>query len=421
MAPITRRNFLATAGLTALGATLPRRARAGTPTAKNLIVVFASGGWDPTHVLDPKTDGTQVDLPPGSVQMYGNLPIFVDAGRPNVTAFFDSYAPVSAVVNGIQINSIAHPECRERILTGTRSETSPDLAVIAAFELGWELPAPYLVLGTTAYSGDLASGIARVGARNQIVALLDPTAAAGGPYPVPNYLPSTDDAAAIRAYVESRAERVRAGRASLGKNLSRLNDYLDSLGRGDLLVANRAGFGTTTSTLSLASQRALAVQMIEEQIAFSVMVDSGEGWDTHSTNSDQEQAHDDLYRELKLLADDLAGRPGKQAGNSMLDETVVLVASEMGRTPKLNSTVGKDHWPVGSLLVFGGGVAGGKAYGGTTDGLEARTVDFATGDPDDGNGQALDYSNVVAGLIRLVGADPANFLPDVEVFDAFVA
>ncbi|MFQ5734596.1 MAG: DUF1501 domain-containing protein, partial [Planctomycetaceae bacterium] len=48
----------------------------------------------------------------------------------------------------------------------------------------------------------------------------------------------------------------------------------------------------------------------------------------------------------------------------MLKETLVCVASEFGRTPKINRSAGRDHWPkVFSVLLAGGGIKGGQAYG----------------------------------------------------------
>ena len=48
----------------------------------------------------------------------------------------------------------------------------------------------------------------------------------------------------------------------------------------------------------------------------------------------------------------------------MLDSTMVCIASEFGRTPKINGTAGRDHWPkVFSVVMAGGGVKGGQVYG----------------------------------------------------------
>jgi uncharacterized protein (DUF1501 family) len=50
--------------------------------------------------------------------------------------------------------------------------------------------------------------------------------------------------------------------------------------------------------------------------------------------------------------------------NGLLDSTVVMVSSEFGRTPKINATAGRDHWPkVFSVVLAGGGFKKGFAYG----------------------------------------------------------
>jgi Protein of unknown function (DUF1501) len=48
----------------------------------------------------------------------------------------------------------------------------------------------------------------------------------------------------------------------------------------------------------------------------------------------------------------------------MLDSTLVMVSSEFGRTPKINATAGRDHWPkVFSVVLAGGGIKKGSIYG----------------------------------------------------------
>jgi hypothetical protein len=92
------------------------------------------------------------------------------------------------------------------------------------------------------------------------------------------------------------------------------------------------------------------------------------GWDTHN----------DLYTRLKegytgaktpvglipsldlavsALIDDLKDR-------RLLDETLIVVMGEFGRTPKLNTAGGRDHWPrVFSVALAGGGISGGRVIG----------------------------------------------------------
>jgi hypothetical protein len=48
----------------------------------------------------------------------------------------------------------------------------------------------------------------------------------------------------------------------------------------------------------------------------------------------------------------------------LLKETLVMVSSEFGRTPKINRNAGRDHWPkVFSVVLAGGGIKGGMIYG----------------------------------------------------------
>ncbi len=48
----------------------------------------------------------------------------------------------------------------------------------------------------------------------------------------------------------------------------------------------------------------------------------------------------------------------------LLKETLVMISSEFGRTPKINAQAGRDHWPkVFSVVLAGGGIKGGQIYG----------------------------------------------------------
>ena len=52
----------------------------------------------------------------------------------------------------------------------------------------------------------------------------------------------------------------------------------------------------------------------------------------------------------------------------MLEDTLVVLATEFGRTPRINQNAGRDHFPAAfSCVLAGGGIKGGVAYGKTTD------------------------------------------------------
>jgi hypothetical protein len=418
---LNRRNVLFGAVAGAAGVTLLRAGRGraqATPPTRNLFVILASGGWDTTYSIDPKPGLDTVDIPAGSPGTYGDLDVWLPTSPTgSIDAFFRAYAPMTALVRGISIRSIAHPECRKRILTGGPSSESPDFAAICAHELGRELPLPYLVLGDDAFTGPLGASAGRVGATNQITALLDPAKAydapPGAPYAQPAFVPTGPDEEAIRAFVTARAERERAVRGARGYNKARLDDFQSSLERSDRLRPYAAGFGERGRNLQLDDQAALAAQVVEQGIARAVMLDSRIAWDTHDGNEEQGLFHDALFGSLKRFLDDLSNRPGARAGSTLLDESVVVVVSEMSRTPKLNARGGKDHWPVTSAVVVGAGVRGGRAYGATSDRMEAMPVDLATGQVAEG-GATIQTNNLAAGLLHLVGIDPERYFPGVE-------
>jgi uncharacterized protein (DUF1501 family) len=421
---MNRRELLTYAGAAGALAMLPSRkpvharTRAAS-TPRRLLLVCAQGGWDTTYALDPKAQSAKCDVPAGAVQRFGELDVFTDASRPNVTAFFTKYAPLTAVVRGISVASVAHRECLKRMATGTRSETNADMGALIAHDLGNDLPLPYLILGDTAFTGPYAVSAGRVGATNQIIALLDPDQA----YPSngrPAFVTTGTEDAILARYANASVDRVRATRGATGYNRRRTNDFIESIDRGKRLEAVRAGFGQRGRTLALDAQVDLALDALEQDISQAVMLNTRLGWDTHDTNTDQAGFHEATFAGLTRLLDGLAARPGREAGTKMLDDTVVVCFSEFSRTPKLNSALGKDHWPVTSAMVMGAGVKGGHAYGATDDGVDSLPIDFATGAASAG-GRTLLSSHFVAGALELCGVDPLQHLGPTEVFHAFVA
>lgn len=82
------------------------------------------------------------------------------------------------------------------------------------------------------------------------------------------------------------------------------------------------------------------------------------GWDMHNNvATSMRRSAPSLDQALATLIKDLDQR-------GQLDTTLVMVTSEFGRTPKINSTAGRDHWPkVFSVMLAGGGIKGGQIYG----------------------------------------------------------
>jgi hypothetical protein len=84
-----------------------------------------------------------------------------------------------------------------------------------------------------------------------------------------------------------------------------------------------------------------------------------QSWDTHVANfpSLKNTLLPTSDQAWSALIEDLDQR-------GLLDETLVLVMGEMGRTPKINKDGGRDHWTnCYSVLLAGGGIRGGMLYG----------------------------------------------------------
>lgn len=145
----------------------------------------------------------------------------------------------------------------------------------------------------------------------------------------------------------------------------------------------------------------LARRLVERGVRFVTV--NQRGWDTH----------ENLYTRLKegytgakvgvglipsldlavsALIDDL-----KQIG--LLDETLIVVMGEFGRTPKINTRGGRDHWPrVFSVALAGGGVRGGQVIG-SSDAVGESPVD-----------RPVTPSDLVCTIYTLLGLDPASEL-----------
>ena len=104
------------------------------------------------------------------------------------------------------------------------------------------------------------------------------------------------------------------------------------------------------------SRMLLARRLVESGARFVTLTYGS--WDMHSnikgSIEGQVPAFDQAFA---MLIRDLDDR-------GLLDSTLVCVASEFGRTPKINGNAGRDHWPkVFSVVMAGGGVKRGIVYG----------------------------------------------------------
>jgi hypothetical protein len=121
-------------------------------------------------------------------------------------------------------------------------------------------------------------------------------------------------------------------------------------------------------------------------------------WDTHSQNFKQmkQSLAPTLDTAFRALIDDLDER-------GRLDDTLVVINAEFGRTPTINKNAGRDHWPwVYSLVFAGAGIRPGTIHG-ASDNSAAYPTESPHG-PED----------IAATIYHLLGVQPDTLLHDTE-------
>jgi hypothetical protein len=158
-------------------------------------------------------------------------------------------------------------------------------------------------------------------------------------------------------------------------------------GQGCLLARRLVEAGVTFVTVSFAAS--IGGRRIDEG-----------GWDTHGFDNTRMFEIVDKYqhpltdRTLSVLLDDLEDR-------GLLDDTLVLWMGEFGRTPKINDSASRDHWPqCYTALLAGGGVKRGYVHGASdSSGMYPAR-------------QPVRPEDLAATLYMLMGIDPASEVHD---------
>ncbi len=154
--------------------------------------------------------------------------------------------------------------------------------------------------------------------------------------------PDLDQAKTLHQVTMQKAQRIMS------------SDQLKAFDVSKVPTADRAVYGDTPFGRGCLA----AVRLIEAGVRCVEVTLNG--WDTHANNAEGQAkqvaildaAYASLIRDLKR--------------RGLLDHTIVLCGGEFGRTPKINLLEGRDHWPSGfSMLVAGGGFAGGRVIGET--------------------------------------------------------
>jgi Protein of unknown function (DUF1501) len=119
---------------------------------------------------------------------------------------------------------------------------------------------------------------------------------------------------------------------------------------------------------------------------------------------------EDISAFLRLLA------TIRNAHGPLIDQTTIMIGTEMGRYHRINLFQGRDHWPENTWAFAGRGIRttpGGVTVGSTDALRRGNAIDFDTGESIEGKGRPVSVESAFATLVRAAGLDPtaAGYAP----------
>ena len=407
--PSSRREFLYVGLVGSLGLTMSDAFRnslqgapategrlgAGSGRAKSVINIYLPGGMSHQESFDPKIDAP-VEYRGPMEAVKTSLPgVFFSENLKETAKIADRISVIRSMTHG----EAAHERGTHAMFTGYRPSPAisyPSMGSVVAHQLGprADLP-PYVLIPnqTTPFAGTGYLGPA-FGA----FALGSDPASDGF---------AVRDLSLPGGIDPERFARRREMRSVVDAHFSALekSDLLDGMDsfyqRAYALVSSekaRAAFDIKAEPAKTrdaygrnqAGQRMLLARRLVEAGVRFVSLTYG-SWDHHDNikraNGTQMPNFDKAYA---TLIRDLEER-------GLLDSTLVVVSTEFGRTPKINGTAGRDHWPkVFSVALAGGGVKRGFVHG-ASDGTGAE--------PDS---DPMGVEDFAATVFHQIGIDPAR-------------
>ncbi len=362
-----RRHFLKQCAAAGMGLALPvalpdiacAEAKEPEPYDGPFYVVFnASGGWDTTYLMDPKGGDINRLYQEGDILTEGNhrlAPIakHVQEGMSNED-FFKRYGKELLVINGIDYSTNAHSACSRYMATGKLDSLAyPTFAALVAACRNPQSPLAFLTFGNYSATGNLVP-MSRVPYLPSLAKLANADGVDGSTRHMYH-----DDF--VRTRIDQALERQMDARVS-EQRLPRVERAQSTLYAAQLnsksLERITAHIPKTSPKQRLARQAEIALASFKAGVCVSANLTIGQ-FDSHG-NNDTDQ--------MKLIPEFLAGidhilRRAEEL--KIREKLVVVIQSEMGRTPKYNKGNGKDHWSIGSIMFLGHGIRGNRVIGAT--------------------------------------------------------
>ena len=406
----SRRDFLKVGALGMTGLTLPELLRARSAaaaegkTSRNTSVVWLWLGGGPTHIetFDPKMDapvefrstvGEVATSLPG-VTIGGLLPKM--AARAKQMAFVRSFAHGNSGHAGgthFVMTGVDHPPADAglppikpsfgSIAAKVRGANNPQtglptyvrLAGLYADGPEWLGPAfsPFDVGGQARSNMNLAVDLNRLGDRRGLLTGLDRL-----------------DRQADRSGLMDGLDQFEGQAFDL--ILGKAKEAFD-LEREDPRLRERYNAGGT----QLGDQLLQARRLCEAGCGFVTLhyANSYQSWDMHEKIQPQlEQACPPLDHAISAFLDDLEQR-------GMSEDVLLVMTGEFGRTPRVNSVAGRDHWgPLCTLGMAGGGLKMGQVVGESSAKAEVP------------KSTPIGPKNLMATIFHVLGIDPATQFND---------
>ena len=408
------KKFLAGAAGTVSGFQVPF-ANAADYDGKLFVFVQADGGWDPTSFCDPKanTPGEKVInhwAENGEIRQAGNL-FYADFA--NNATFFDKYSDRMLVINGVDAQTNSHTTGIVHNWSGRVSEGYPSLTALLAAHHGPGLSLSYLNFGGFATTANLTPFTRLQGAK-VIRDIANPAHGVENEHflPVHHLL---ENWRTIKRFRDANIGRIAEAphllpRAARNRRLYRaalsleategLKAYAALIPPNDELEQPEEFKGrVNTHTSELRRQAQLAILAFKAKVAVSADLYLND-FDTHA-NHDPE--HNWL---LGNLTDSVDYLWEYAETHGVADRLVVVMGSDFGRTNHYNVDEGKDHWPIGSVIVMEKNQPWTNRVIGETDALHfAHKINPTTLQRDDANGTIIYPKHVHKALRRYLGVE----------------
>ena len=284
--------------------------------------------------------------------------------------FFRRYGPELLVFNGLDYSVNNHAPCSRYMATGHLDSLAyPTFAALVAACRGASCPLAFLTFGNYSNTGNIVP-MARVPYLPTLARIANADCVEGNarsPYHDGFALDRIESA--LKEQSDSRLAPSAAGQLP---RVERAQSVLYAAQVNSKALQRVTPFIAEKQPKERLQQQAeIALASFKAGICVSANLSIGQ-FDSHA-NNDRDQ--------MNLLPEFLAGvdyllRRAEEL--KIRDRLVVIMQSEMGRTPNYNKGEGKDHWSIGSAMFLGPGIRGNRVIGATDDGQFLRPIDPQT-------------------------------------------